>query len=437
MRESLMAMFIVTNNNHSYLGSQSVSAMGTCLTMTSPVNLLTRGVCALILFSLLGQGAVANDIDSPSPVVLVTRYTADQWWNTRGGLERGDAYLDNLLVAATLDGARALGVRGLDLHASVVYGNATSLSSRLVGDTMGVSNLEAGDGVRVYEAWTEWRTSGRSGASLRIGLYDLNSEFDADESRALFVHSTYGIGHDFAQSGLNGPSIFPTPGLAARLAWRPSEHSSLKLAVVDGAPGRDDGSSRPALHLSSKEGALWVLEGDRGIGRAGRVVLGAWRYSAYFDDLLMVAADGDPAQRNDNQGAYLSLSWNPRDDDPAAGGRYSVFLRAGVANGRVNDFDRFLAAGWNAPAPWPGNGRGRWGIAASVAHASRAYQEQQDRLGQPVLGEEWNIELTWRMQLAPWLALQPDLQLVGNPGLNRQLSNAVVAGVRVDMAFAW
>jgi carbohydrate-selective porin OprB len=41
------------------------------------------------------------------------------------------------------------------------------------------------------------------------------------------------------------------------------------------------------------------------------------------------------------------------------------------------------------------------------------------------------------MQLAPWLALQPDLQIVGNPGLNRQLKDAVVAGVRVDMAFAW
>ncbi|HEX7374778.1 MAG TPA: carbohydrate porin [Steroidobacteraceae bacterium] len=414
----------------------TADAMWTCPSPNLPRS--ARGVCITLLSCLAtGVSVASDDAPAPSPLALFARYTGDQWWNTRGGLERGDAYVDNLLLSATLDGEQGLGLRGLTLHASTVYGNDTSLSGRLVGDTMNVSNIEAGDGVRIYEAWAEWGMPGNRSASLRVGFYDLNSEFDFDESRTLFLHSAYGIGHDLAQSGLNGPSIFPTPGLAARVAWRAGDVGSLRLAVLDGVPGSDDGSARPSLHTSSKEGVLWIIEGDRGVGAAGRVAVGAWRYSAYFDDLLAVTPGGEPEQRNDNQGAYLSLSWNPPYDGSVGDRRHSFFLRAGVANGRVNDFDRFVAAGWNAPAPWPANHRGRWGIAASSAHASRSYQEQQARLGQPVSSAEWNVELTWRMQVTPWLALQPDVQYVGNPGLNRQLGDAVVVGVRVDMALAW
>jgi porin len=55
---------------------------------------------------------------------------------------------------------------------------------------------------------------------VKIGLYDLNSEFDVIEAAALFLNPSHGIGPDFAQSGRNGPSIFPVTSLAIRGEYR-------------------------------------------------------------------------------------------------------------------------------------------------------------------------------------------------------------------------
>src|SRR3546814_8879648 len=73
---------------------------------------------------------------------------------------------------------------------------------------VGSSDLRA---LRLYEAWIDQKIG--DAASVRIGLYDLNSEFGALDTAGFFVSSPHGIGTDFAQSGRNGPSIFPATSL--------------------------------------------------------------------------------------------------------------------------------------------------------------------------------------------------------------------------------
>jgi porin len=63
-------------------------------------------------------------------------------------------------------------------------------------------------------------------------------------------------------------------------------------------------------------------------------------------------------------------------------------------------------------------------------------------LGSPYNTNETVVEATYQYQVAPWWTLQPDLQVVVNPGagipstLSRKpLNNAVVAGVRATITF--
>src|SRR3546814_14116465 len=91
------------------------------------------------------------------------------------------------------------------------YNNGRSISD-LAGDVQAVSNIETGvRALRLYEAWIDQKIG--DAASVRIGLYDLNSEFDALDTAGFFVSSTHGIGTDFAQSGRNGPPLFPATSL--------------------------------------------------------------------------------------------------------------------------------------------------------------------------------------------------------------------------------
>jgi len=52
----------------------------------------------------------------------------------------------------------------------------------------------------------------------------------------------------------------------------------------------------------------------------------------------------------------------------------------------------------------------------------------------PAFGES-GLEVTYADSLTEWLALQPDLQWIRNPGADRTARNAVVAMVRMTASF--
>lgn len=371
--------------------------------------------------------------DEASSAHLSALYTADALWNVQGGLREGSAYLDYIEVAAGFDADRALGWHDLTFYASAFRRNDPTFSDRYVGDAMVVSNIDAASPMQVLEAWLEWGFDARGPGSLRIGMYDLSAEFDALESRGLFLNSAYGIGQDLAQTGLNGPSIYPVTALGARLAWAPRDAWLLETAVLDGVPGDPGERGRSRLHLSSSEGALWISEAMAGSRRV-RGGVGYWRYTTSFPQLQPPDADGTVRTRNDNAGGYAMVEFASaavaRTDEP----RWLAFLRAGAAEDHINVFDRFLAAGAVYRSSWPGRHGSYLGLAVAEARVGDAYREVRAAEGLATDACERNVELTWRFPLGEHAALQPDLQYVQNPSGDRQLADAWVVGVRVELS---
>jgi porin len=284
--------------------------------------------------------------------------------------------------------------------------------------------------MQLLEAWAEWSFDAAGPGSLRLGLYDLSTEFDVLDSRAVFLNSAYGTGVDIAQSGKNGPSLYPVTALGVRLAWQPDERLLLKSALLDGVPGDPEERGRSRLHLSSSEGVLWITEVTGGSGRL-RGGAGYWRYSADFP--VLNSSTGDPATRNDNAGGYVMAELA---SDPAPGlgePRWMGFARAGAAEGSINAFDRFYAAGVVLRSAWPGKYGSHVGFAASEARVGRGYRRQRAAAGLASDGCERNVELTWRFPLGRHAAVQPDLQYVQNPSADPAIPDAWVAGVRIEL----
>lgn len=169
-----------------------------------------------------------------APLSVEVVYTSDVMANVAGGLRRGARYIDNVDMVVQGDFEQLMGWHGAQFQLYGLYNNGVSISD-FAGDTHALSNIETGvRAVRLYEAWIDQKLS--DNASVRVGLYDLNSEFDALDSSAFFIGSAHGIGTDFAQSGENGPSIFPWTSLAARVEVRPKEGWAIRVAVLDGCP---------------------------------------------------------------------------------------------------------------------------------------------------------------------------------------------------------
>ncbi|WP_222874162.1 carbohydrate porin [Hankyongella ginsenosidimutans] len=162
--------------------------------------------------------------------------------------------------------------------------------------------------VRLYEAWLQHDLPNER-ASLRFGLYDLNSEFDALATASLFINSAHGIGVDIGQSGQAGPSIFPLTSLSARLEVAVTPALRVRVAVLDGVPADPDRPRRTAVKLGNGDGVLTIGEVDYTLGPA-RVIAGYWRYTAPFEVALDSALTGFPWRA----GATTAATSVPRAD---------------------------------------------------------------------------------------------------------------------------
>jgi porin len=388
----------------------------------------------------LASAAFAPALVRAEPVSEDTRpylaveasYTADGFWNASGGLEQQGTYLDLVEISADFDLGRALQSRDLLAHLSLIHTNGTELTKH-VGDAMVVSNIEAVDHPTVFEAWLDWGMDTAGRWSLRTGFYDLNSEFDTTESRGLFLNSAYGIGQEIAQTGEYGPSIYPVTSLGARIAWQPRDPWAIRLAVLDAVPGESDDIEGSRWHLSKSEGALCVMEVATALGAFSQVSVGHWRYTAEFTELLAGPSQTEPASSNDNSGTYVTAEFGPRRPASGNGLDWSGFVRAGTANERINVFARHVAAGINLAAPWPRKSGSQLGLAAAEARLGDDYRTLRRSEGNPAAPFERNVELTWRIPLGEHVMLQPDLQFVVNPGGERNIPDAWVVGLRVEL----
>lgn len=361
----------------------------------------------------------------PPVVELSIAYKAEGW-AVAGGREAGTTYLDNLDLGLTAD-LEALGWTGATFAASALYNNRNQLSEGLIGDFQAVSNIDADGSLRLYELWLEQRL-GR-GARVKLGIIDLNSELDVNETGGLFINSSHGIAPDFSQVGANGPSIFPAPGLGA-LAEASGGRWRARLGLFEGVPRDPERPRRTVFGLSSGEGALLVIEGEYRRGE-GRAVVGLRHHGGNFERW---SQPGRPpsGDRQDSTGAYVLM-----EDGLARWGEVELrgFARVGVADRRIHEVELYTGAGLVLQGPLLGLDGEQMGLAVASAWSGGPYRRSfEDGVG---ARRETAVELTYSALILPWLAVQPDVQWVINPGFSRRTRDAIEFGLRFTAAFAW
>lgn len=385
------------------------------------------GVGALCLAAASAVGARAQETPAVS---FEAGYTGDFLANVSGGLRRTAQDLHLLEASATIDGERALGLpAGGALFVSVNYNTENDFSGSVTGDIQDVSSVDAPEALRLYEFWYE-QAFGGDRASVKAGLLDLNADFDANETGALFLNNSHGIGPDIGQTGLNGPSIYPVTGLGVRGAVEAGESVTLRAGIYEGAPGDPDEPGRTVLDLDDDEGALLIGEAEARRG-ASSLKLGAWGYTAAFDALDRFTETGAPARLRESRGAYAlaETCFRGGDDDDAC--RFGAFVRVGAADPSVNAIGRYYGAGLTV-RPFASRPDDEAGFAIAVAAFGEPFKRNRAREGLRTDDAETALEWTYSFQVSESVALQPNVQWVMHPGGDPQIEDAVVVGVRIS-----
>ena len=349
-------------------------------------------------------------------------------------------YLDNIDIKLTLDTGRA----GLwDFGKLFIYGLANSGSdpTEYVGDRQGTSNIEANDSSRLYELWYE-HTYYNGAMSVLVGFHDLNSEFYVTEYGGLFLNSSFGIGADM--SGNLPLPIFNVTALGTRLKLRMSRTLTYLAAVYDGDPGSPQ-ENHDGLRVrvdENEEGFLFI--GEAQMGYTGEVAgflpnslrLGGWYHSGQFQNVDVKAGLASSGSGKGNIGFYATVDRSLV--NRRSGRELGLFFQVGFtlpAFSNRNEIFLYFGSGLNYPALFDSRPKDVFGVAFAYAKVSDDYASASQKASGVTLDSEIAIDITYKAIIYPWLTLQPDYQIVRNPGARSNIGMAHIASLRFEVVF--
>lgn len=364
---------------------------------------------------------------------LQLTYKLDLLYNTEPSREKIYG-LDNLDLKLNLDFEKINGSKGTTalLHILSNRGDKPAAHSNRLPH--GIDNIETpsnGNTTKLYQAWVQQNFLGEK-ISVLAGLYDLNSEFYATESSAMFIHPTFGIGAEFAGTGKNGPSIFPTSSFALRVKTEPAPGYYLQAITLDGVPGDPDNPQGTYIKFDEGDGALNVIEGGIPLGAAetahnNKLAFGIWQYTMQFDDILDVDANGNPVKR-DSRGIYAMVEKGFKYKPGSQEDDIKSFFRIGKTEGDTTQFDLAWSAGLVFTGLLAGREKDEFGIAYAQECNSEKYRAAS---GNSVRAEK-SFELGYRYRAMPGFIVQPFVQYLLNHSEDISKDKTWWLGVRME-----
>jgi porin len=377
--------------------------------------------------------ASSKPAQAPSPFTFTVAYTADLLDDVDGGRNPGGGYVGLAKLSAAYDGSTASqpGLTGL---VSVEDSNGSAFTADKVGGFQSVTASETQpQALRLYESWLQHDLF-ESRGGVKAGLIDINTTFDVQETAALFLNASHGIGPDISDTGLNGPSDYPTPALAVTTFYRPAKGWTAQFGVFDGVAG--DPAHRADFVAVKLDGALIIGQIEKRFGDVARFEAGAWTYTSAFPSLDQFNTSGQVRDVRGNDGVYGlvegRLMAKPRGGD----GGLSGWIRVGLANGDINQIANYLGAGLVYTGLIRDRDKDQVGVAVARVGFGSGARYAGTLAGQDIGQSETNVETTYRYVFKDWLNIQPDLQYVIDPHGDRHVRDAFVAGLRLAFTYS-
>lgn len=363
-------------------------------------------------------------------IVLSFFHRSDVMANVSGGGGRGSGWLGYTDAQVFLDLNQLQGWSGMSAYAQYHSALGSKPNARHTGSFMGVDNIETGVNTAQFsQLWLEASIPDKR-LDILFGLYAMDSEFDVMDTASIFIHPAFGMGAEIAQTGVNGPPVYPLASLGVRLKYSSADFVDyLQVALLDGVPGDPNDPYGTHVNLDDGDGALVIAELSHRPTPAcvNKAAAGLWWYSARFDDLADVDGGGSPLRRR-NAGWYLLAERSLTAEASSLCQGLAGFARLGAASPDVNQSDWSANVGLTYTGLFHGRDDDVAGIAMTVSHASSKY-----RAANLSDSHESVIEATYRLKLKSWLSVQPVLQRIFNPGMDSALPGAWVVGTRVDV----
>ena len=405
-------------------------------------------------------------------VKISSGYTAEVWGNTTGGLKTGAVYTGLLDFGATLDLEKLLGWKGASVSTRWLWLSGRDASEDLVGNFLTISNIAGFNTLRMGELWFQQDLFTRGddrlpGLSLRVGQMIADSEFVISDYGALFTNGTFGWPAFLYTNIPEGGPGYPMGTLFVRVAVNPWDWMTLQSAVFQGNVFAQDVNRHGfRWDLNADQGYFWINElqvrwnqGDEATGLPGQGKFGAWFHTGdfadpFFDEAGIPLADersgGNARTHAWNYGFYwiLDQTLYREPGETVASSKSGGQTEENASNQGLGWFGRiafgpqnrnfvgfYFDTGLVYTGLIPTRDEDQVGVGFVYAQLTNGARRTLELEGSRGVGAEMVLEFTYKAFLTPWLYIEPDGQLVINPGATQDLRNAFVLGGRVSINF--
>ena len=416
-------------------------------------------------------------------ISITVQETSEALGNVSGGTHKSLDYDGLTQAVVQVNSQRAFGYYGGTFNASALQIHGLNLSQRNLGTLQTASGIEADRGTRLWELWYDQKLLPEDRLDIRIGQQSLDQEWMVSSNALMFVNTMFGWPMVPSADMPGGGPAYPlsTPGI--RLRYRPVNALAIQLGAFSSSPftmsnaraqalGADaqqldaSGTSFPIFH----HGALFLAELQYTTPALGGMVapgarpplastyrLGVWYDTEQFADVRLggdglpladPASDGSQRLHRGNLSVYGVMDkmiWRSSKDPNRTLNLFGRAMGAPFADRNLVDFSANL--GLVLKDPFPYRTMDSLGIGMGFTHVSARQAAADSDIAQygnsynPRRTSETFIEATYQRQVTPWLQLQPDIQLVFNPGGGvvdpnvdaRRVGNAIVVGVRTNI----
>ena len=388
--------------------------------------------------------------------------------NPVGGLRPG-ASIEGLAQASVgADLSRLIGLDGGLFNVSAYQIHGRGLTPSNIGALNAISTIEANAATRLNELWIQ-QSFWDGKLDVKIGQQSADLEFITSEYMDVFVNSGFGWPTLPSLDLPAGGPAYPLSAPAVRLRAHPTDTITALVGLFSGSPARlrpgdpqvIDGSgtsfnvSDGYLTLGEVQYALNHGKGDTGL--PGTYKLGGWYNSNRFADAFYDQGTtlnppgvlfGIPKSYRGNWSLYATadqLVYRPKDDE--ANGLALTARVLGAPSDR-NLITLGLQAGLIYKGPFE-RANDEAGLGIEVAQVSRRVRQGEQAaviasgIAMPIQSREVVIEATYQAQVKPWWQLQPDLQVIVDPGAGtadpndpkKRVGTAAVLGLRSIVTF--
>jgi len=373
--------------------------------------------------------------------------TSEVLGNISGGTRQTAIWESLWIAGVAVDFEKACGVRGLSLAINGLYAQGSGLTDKAVHDFNTLSNIDAYDSLRLYDAWLQ-QEFGDGRFSIRIGQLLADAEFFVSDYGEVFMNSSFGAIP--LVSGNFNPPIFPVAAPGVRLRAMPNESFYAEVAAFSGDVGDPATNNKHNTRFSfpAMDGMLIFAEagythdaqnssddsspkGQPADAAVPRGLSGSYKIGGCYDSGQFAATNGLSAHHNNYSIYFIAQQelWHPDFTDRAL----SAFARIGFAPENRNTVTFYLDTGLNFRGPISSRPEDILALGFSYVKLSQELRDENNHHFPN--HHEAVLELTYSAAVNSHLSIQPDLQCIIDPGALHSSHTAVVAGLRFNVKF--